>query len=55
MSKVLVVYGSRYGSTEKISNKIAGILKEKGMDTTVVNLRTIKKTKKPAKPSPSKT
>jgi len=30
--KVLLVYGTRYGSTEGISKKMADLLKEKGAD-----------------------
>ena len=38
--KILVAYGSRYGCTEEISNKIADYLKQdKGYHTKLLNLR----------------
>lgn len=36
---VLIVYGSRYGSTEEISEKISNILENKGIKTELVDLR----------------
>ena len=35
--KVLIVYGTRYGATESTSEEIAKVLREAGLDTTVVN------------------
>ena len=40
--KVLIAYGSRFGSTEEISNKIAGILKEQEIETQLINLKKVK-------------
>ncbi len=37
MKRVLIAYGTRYGSTEEVSYKIANILKERGMDTLIQN------------------
>ena len=45
----LIAYGSRYGSTEEISQKITEILEEKGITTRLVDL---KKTKKQDWPTP---
>lgn len=42
--KVLIAYGSRYGSTEEIASKLADFLMEKEIETTVLN---IKKERKP--------
>jgi len=39
MKRVLIAYGTRYGSTEEVSYKIANILKEKGMDTLIQNFK----------------
>lgn len=49
MATVLIAYGTRFGCTEEVSQKIATILKEKGIDTTLVNLV---KTKKKEWPTP---
>lgn len=43
MSTVLIAYGTRFGCTEEVSQKIATMLKEKGIDTTLVNLVKTKK------------
>jgi menaquinone-dependent protoporphyrinogen oxidase len=40
--KVLIAYGSRFGSTEEISSEISKILKEKGIETSMINLREVK-------------
>ena len=37
--KVLIAYGTRYGSTEEISNKFAEIMKSHGLDITVINVK----------------
>ncbi|MHA1490882.1 MAG: flavodoxin domain-containing protein [Promethearchaeota archaeon] len=41
MKKVLIVYGTRYGSTEEVSNKIVNTLKEKAIDTSVINFKDL--------------
>ncbi|MFW9997232.1 MAG: flavodoxin domain-containing protein [Candidatus Odinarchaeota archaeon] len=40
--KVLIAYGSRFGSTEEISSEISRILEEKGIETSIINLRNVK-------------
>lgn len=40
--KVLIAYGTRYGSTEEISQEIAKTLKEKGLEPEFLNLGKIK-------------
>lgn len=35
--KVLIVYGTRYGATESTSQEIAKVLREAGLDATVIN------------------
>jgi menaquinone-dependent protoporphyrinogen oxidase len=37
--KVLIAYGSRYGSTEEIATKLTSILNDKEIETTVLNLK----------------
>ncbi len=37
--KVLIAYGTRYGSTEEIATKLASFLNEKEIETTVLNLK----------------
>ena len=37
--KVLIAYGSRYGSTEEIASKLASLLKENEIETTLLNLK----------------
>ena len=37
--KVLIAYGTRFGSTEEISSKFAEIMREKDLDTTVINVK----------------
>ncbi|MFW9989777.1 MAG: flavodoxin domain-containing protein [Candidatus Odinarchaeota archaeon] len=39
MSKVLILYGTRYGTTKGISNKIEEIIQEKGITTENYNLK----------------
>jgi menaquinone-dependent protoporphyrinogen oxidase len=34
----LIAYGTRYGSTTDIANKMGNVLKRKGMDVTIINL-----------------
>ena len=41
MKKVLIVYGTRYGSTEEVSNKIVNTLKEKEIDTSAINSKDL--------------
>lgn len=42
MKKVLIVYGTRYGSTEEVSKKIAEILRENEILASIQNLKKIK-------------
>jgi menaquinone-dependent protoporphyrinogen oxidase len=37
--RVLIAYGTRFGSTEEISNKFAEIMRNRGLETTVVNVK----------------
>lgn len=39
---VLIVYGSRYGSTEEISQEIANVLENKGIETQLIDLKKMK-------------
>ncbi|RJS48151.1 MAG: nitric oxide synthase [Methanobacterium sp.] len=41
--KVLIVYGSRYGSAEKISQEIGNVLRNEGVEVDVLNSRENKK------------
>ena len=41
--RVLIAYGSRYGSTEEIADKISEYLKEMNVESTVINLKKEKK------------
>jgi menaquinone-dependent protoporphyrinogen oxidase len=43
MIKVIILYGTRYGSTEEISNELAKVLEENGLETTLVNLEETKR------------
>ena len=45
--RVFIGYGTRYGSTEEVANKIGEILQNKGIETQIENLR---KNKKPPTP-----
>ncbi len=47
MKKVLIVYGTRYGSTEEISQYIADILEKDGFNTTLLNLKGLDPKKNP--------
>ena len=38
--KVLIVYGSRYGSTEEISNKFKQSAEDKGLAVDIINLKS---------------
>jgi menaquinone-dependent protoporphyrinogen oxidase len=38
MKKILMIYGTRYGSTREISEKIAEILREKQLELKLVNI-----------------
>ncbi len=37
--RVLIAYGTRFGSTEEISSKMAEIMKKNGLDTTIINVK----------------
>jgi len=37
--RVLIAYGSRYGSTEEIASRLAGFLEEKGVEATVLDVK----------------
>jgi menaquinone-dependent protoporphyrinogen oxidase len=37
--RVLIAYGSRYGSTEEIASKLAGFLEEEGIESTVLDVK----------------
>jgi menaquinone-dependent protoporphyrinogen oxidase len=37
--RVLIAYGTRFGSTEEISSKFAEIMRSQGLDTTVINVK----------------
>ncbi|MFX1539085.1 MAG: flavodoxin domain-containing protein [Promethearchaeota archaeon] len=37
--RVLIVYGTRFGSTEEISIKFAEIMRNQGLDTTVIDVK----------------
>ena len=37
--RVLIAYGTRFGSTEEITSKFAEIMRSKGLDTTVINVK----------------
>jgi menaquinone-dependent protoporphyrinogen oxidase len=43
MGKVLIAFGSRYGSTKEISEKISEILKNQELETQLLNLRDVKR------------
>ncbi|MFX0074916.1 MAG: flavodoxin domain-containing protein [Candidatus Hermodarchaeota archaeon] len=40
--RVLIAYGTRYGSTEEIAKEIAKTIEEKGLETELINLGVIK-------------
>ena len=40
-NKVLIAYGTRYGSTEEISQDIAKILQDKGVNCDIINLKEV--------------
>ncbi len=48
MGKVLVAFGSRYGSTQQIAEKISDFLKDQGLETQLLNLKEIKQKNWPA-------
>jgi menaquinone-dependent protoporphyrinogen IX oxidase len=37
--RVLIAFGSRYGSTEEISSRLAKFLKEEGVEAEVLDLK----------------
>ena len=37
--KVLIAYGTRFGSTEEISNKLTEIMRNHGLDVTVIDVK----------------
>lgn len=41
MKKVLIAYGSRFGSTEEISEKISDLLKNENISSDLINLKEI--------------
>ena len=41
MSKVLILYGTRYGTTKGISDEIEKTIKEKGFETESYNLKEV--------------
>lgn len=41
MTKVLVAYASAHGSTAEIANAIGGVLKERGLESTVMDVRNV--------------
>ncbi|MHA1104508.1 MAG: flavodoxin domain-containing protein [Promethearchaeota archaeon] len=41
MSKVLILYGTRYGATKEISNEIEKIIQDSGMTTESFNLKEV--------------
>lgn len=47
MSKVLVLYGTRYGTTREISDEIEKVLRENGLETESHNLKEISPKKIP--------
>ena len=40
--KVLIAYGSRFGSTEEISSEMSKVLTDKGIETSMIDLREVK-------------
>ena len=40
--KALVAFGTKYGSTEKVAEEIAAVLRAEGNAVTVLDLRTSK-------------
>ena len=42
MSKVLILYGTRYGTTKGISDEIEKVIQEKGINTESYNLKEVK-------------
>jgi menaquinone-dependent protoporphyrinogen IX oxidase len=46
--KVLIAYGSRYGSTEEIARAMAKILEEEGLETQLLDLKHTKQKQWPA-------
>ena len=45
--KVLIFFGSRYGGTEGIAEKMAEVLKEKGVTATVFDLKKTSQSEPP--------
>ncbi|MCJ7648847.1 MAG: flavodoxin domain-containing protein, partial [Candidatus Lokiarchaeota archaeon] len=41
MSKVLILYGTRYGATKEISDEIEKVIQDKGMGTVSFNLKEV--------------
>lgn len=46
--KVLIAYGTRYGSTEEVSQEIAKMLENKGMEVQLLDLKKTKSKKWPS-------
>ncbi|TXT53293.1 MAG: hypothetical protein BAJALOKI1v1_2540002 [Promethearchaeota archaeon] len=43
MAKVLILYGTRFGSTEEIAQELGKVLNENEIDTQIINLETTKR------------
>ena len=41
--KVLIVYGTRYGSTAEIAKELAILMENQGIATQIVNLKEVKR------------
>ena len=41
MSKILILYGTRYGATKEISDEIEKVIQEKGIATESYNLKEV--------------
>lgn len=48
MNKVLILYGTRWGSTEEIAQELANILNENDIEVDLINLETTKKRNYPS-------
>ncbi len=42
MVKILIAFGSRYGSSQEIAEKISVLLKDQGLETQLLNLKQVK-------------
>ena len=41
LKKILIAFGTRYGSTEEIANKISEIFNQKGLEPSIMNLKDV--------------